>query len=77
MSEKVEKELDTSGLSCPMPILRLKQALRTMESGQRIRVVATDPGTQSDFAAFAAQTGHRLLESHTEADKFIYVLEKA
>ncbi len=77
MTEKVDKDIDTSGLTCPMPILRLKQALRSMESGQRIRVVATDPSTQSDFVAFAAQTGHRLLESQTEADKFIYVLEKA
>ncbi len=77
MTERVDKDIDTSGLTCPMPILRLKQALRSMESGQRIRVVATDPGTQSDFVAFAAQTGHRLLKSHIEADKFIYVLEKA
>lgn len=77
MIENVVKELDTSGLSCPMPILRLKQALGSMASGQRIRVVATDPGSQSDFAAFAAQTGHRLLESRAEADKFYYVLEKA
>lgn len=76
MSEAVVKELDTSGLSCPLPILRLKQTLGTIESGQRLRVIATDPGSQSDFAAFAAQTGHRLVESRAEGGKFIYVVEK-
>ena len=76
MSENVTKELDTSGLSCPMPILKLKQALRDMEHGQRIQMIATDPGSQSDVAAFAAQTGHRLIDSSSEAGKFVYVLEK-
>lgn len=77
MSAAVEKELDTSGLNCPLPILRLKQALRGMERGQRVRVIATDPGSQSDFVAFAAQTGHRLVEARAEGDKFYYVVEKA
>ncbi|ALP52878.1 hypothetical protein Tel_06750 [Candidatus Tenderia electrophaga] len=77
MSTRVEKELDTSGLNCPLPILRLKQALRGMDSGQRLRMIATDPGSQSDVAAFAAQTGHRLIESHAEGDTFYYLVEKA
>ncbi len=77
MRQDVDKELDTSGLNCPMPILKLKQALKAMQSGQRIRMIATDPGSKSDIAAFAAQTGHRLLESSSNADKFIYILEKA
>ncbi len=77
MAEKIDHELDTSGLDCPMPILKLKQALKSMQSGQRVRVIATDSGTQSDFPAFAAQTGHRLLEAKVLDDKFMYVLEKA
>ena len=77
MSQDVDKELDTSGLNCPMPILKLKQALKGLESGQQIRMIATDPGSESDIAAFAAQTGHRLLESSNEAGRFVYVLEKA
>ena len=77
MAEQIDQELDTSGLNCPMPILKLKQTLKAMQSGQRLLVIATDPGSQSDFPAFAAQTGHRLLESRVEADKFIYVVEKA
>jgi len=77
MAEQIDKELDTSGLDCPMPILKLKQALRSMQSGQRVRVTATDPGSQSDFPAFAAQTGHRLLEASVSGDKYFYLLEKA
>ncbi len=76
MADEVVAELDTSGLVCPMPILRLKQALRPLCSGHRIRVIATDPDSQSDFAAFAAQTGHRLLESRADAGVYYYLLEK-
>lgn len=77
MSNENVIELDTSGLTCPLPVLRLKQALRTLQSGQCVRVIATDPDSQSDFAAFAAQTGHLLLESRVEAGRFYYLLEKA
>lgn len=77
MAEQIDQELDTSGLDCPMPILKLKQALKSMQSGQRVRVIATDPGSQSDFPAFAAQTGHRLLEASVNGGKYIYLIEKA
>ncbi len=77
MAEQIKQELDTSGLDCPMPILKLKQALKSMQSGERVRVIATDPGSRSDFPAFAAQTGHRLLESSVIDGQYIYLLEKA
>ena len=51
------KDLDVKGLNCPLPILRAKKALTNMESGQVLRVVATDPGSVKDFAAFCKQTG--------------------
>ncbi|GAA5168366.1 sulfurtransferase TusA family protein [Viridibacterium curvum] len=56
-----DQELDVRGLQCPLPILRTKKALADMTTGQVLRVVATDPGTVKDFAAFARQTGHELL----------------
>lgn len=59
--------LDVSGLKCPMPILRTKKALATMNSGDILKIYATDPATREDFAAFARQTGHTLL-SLNEAD---------
>ncbi len=70
------RELDTSGLNCPMPILRTKKALKDLQSGEILKVVATDPGTVKDMEAFAKQTGNALLEASTEGDSFIYRLQK-
>jgi len=63
-----DKELDARGLNCPLPILRAKKALTDMQSGQVLRIVATDPGSVKDFQAFAKQTGNELL-SQAEAEK--------
>lgn len=60
-----DKEVDASGLSCPLPILRAKKALAEMNAGQVLRVRATDPGSVKDFEAFARQTGNELLKSET------------
>ncbi|MEJ6004483.1 sulfurtransferase TusA family protein [Paucibacter sp. AS339] len=72
----VHKELDTRGLNCPLPILKAKKALADMESGQLLKVVATDPGSTRDFQAFARQTGNELVEQRSEADEFIHVLKR-
>lgn len=71
------KELDASGLNCPMPILRAKKALKDLESGEVLRIIATDPGSVKDFEAFAKQTGNELLESTTEGDSFVYKIRKS
>ena len=63
-----DKELDARGLNCPLPILRAKKSLTDMPSGQVLKIVATDPGSVKDFAAFAKQTGNELL-SQSEANK--------
>jgi tRNA 2-thiouridine synthesizing protein A len=72
-----DQELDASGLNCPLPILRAKKTLNTMEAGQVLRVVATDPGSVKDFEAFANQTGNKLLDSGEEGGKFVFRIEKA
>ena len=63
-----DKELDARGLNCPLPILRTKKALADLQSGQVLKVLATDPGSVKDFQAFSKQTGNELL-SHAEAQK--------
>ena len=70
------KELDTRGLNCPFPILKAKKALAEMESGQLLKVVATDPGSNRDFQAFARQTGNELVEQSSVGDEFIHVLRR-
>ena len=72
----VNKELDTRGLNCPLPILKAKKALADMESGHLLKVFSTDPGSMRDFQAFARQTGNELLEqSHRDAD-YIHFLRR-
>ncbi len=70
------KELDVTGLNCPLPILRTKKALVGLQSGQTVYVIATDPGSVKDFQAYTNQSGDKLLESKEENGKFIYVIEK-
>ena len=72
-----DQELDASGLNCPLPILRAKKSLASMDSGQVLRVVATDPGAVKDFEAFSKQTGNPLLDSSEEGGKFYFRLQKA
>ena len=71
-----QKELDTRGLNCPLPILRTKKALNDMTSGQHIRITATDPASVRDFQAFARQTGNELLEHGEDNGAFWFVLKR-
>lgn len=72
-----DKEFDASGLACPLPIVKTKKSLAGMASGQVLRVIATDPGSVCDMQAFAEQTGNALLQSGTEAGKYVFFLRKA
>lgn len=71
-----DKEIDLSGLNCPLPILRTKKALAELQSGQVLKVMATDPATPKDFDAFARQTGNTLLQSAEEGGKFLFWLRR-
>ena len=71
-----QKEIDTRGLNCPLPILKAKKALAELEAGQVLKVLATDPGSLRDFQAFARQTGHELLEQSTVGDEFVHYLRR-
>ena len=72
----IDKEIDTRGLNCPLPILKAKKALTDMQTGQLLKVVATDPGSVRDFQAFAKQTGNELVEQETAGEDFIHVLRR-
>ncbi len=71
-----DKEIDTRGLNCPLPILRAKKALSDMATGQVLRIVATDPGSVRDFQAFAKQTGNELLAQQTVNKEFVHFLKR-
>jgi len=72
----IDKELDTRGLNCPLPILKAKKALAEMTSGQLLKVVSTDAGSTRDFKAFAKQTGNELVEQQSAGADFTHVLRR-
>jgi tRNA 2-thiouridine synthesizing protein A len=75
-AHNIDRELDVRGLNCPLPILRAKKALTDMESAQILKVMATDPGSVKDFAAFCKQTGNQLLDSADNGEMFTFLIAK-
>jgi TusA-related sulfurtransferase len=73
---EAQKELDTRGLNCPLPILKAKKALADMLSGEVLKVVATDAGSVRDFQAFARQTGNELVEQVSGETEFVHYLRR-
>jgi len=71
-----DKELDARGLNCPLPILRAKKSLNDMQSGQVLKIVATDPGSVKDFAAWSKSTGNEIVEQSQDGSVFRFVLRK-
>jgi tRNA 2-thiouridine synthesizing protein A len=67
--------LDASGLRCPMPLLKTRQQLRQMESGQRLRVIASDPGARRDIPAWLGQAGHKLVHIETQGESMVFLIE--
>ena len=70
------REIDARGLNCPLPILKAKKALADMQTGELLRIVATDPGSMRDFQAFARQTGNELVEQITQGSEFVHLLRR-
>jgi tRNA 2-thiouridine synthesizing protein A len=76
MSENFDEMLDTSGLSCPMPIFKTKKAIDGMQVGQVLKMISTDPGSVPDIEAWTAKTGHELLNQEQDGDSYIFYLKK-
>ena len=72
----VTKTVDARGLSCPLPIVKTALAIKELVSGDLIEVLATDPGSTKDFAAWSKTTGHELVESSVDGNVFRYLLRK-
>lgn len=76
--EKIKvHELDTTGLTCPEPVMLLHGAVRDAAGGDLIIVTATDPSTQKDIPKFCTYLGHSLLSSDESNGKWIYKIEKS
>jgi tRNA 2-thiouridine synthesizing protein A len=73
---EVDQRIDARGLSCPMPIVKTAQAMKTMTAGQVLEVLATDPGSLKDFAAWSKSTGNDLLETTSDGAVYRFVIAK-
>jgi len=69
--------LDTRGLKCPLPVLKARKVLKSMDKGEILHVQADDPVAVVDFPHFCTEQGHILQNHETDAAGFdIYVIEK-
>lgn len=68
--------VDARGLTCPLPLVKARQALMVLERGQTVCVLATDPAAPRDFEDFSEATGHGLLENRDDGAVFVIVVEK-
>jgi len=76
MALAVAQTLDLKGLSCPLPILRTAKAMKQMELGELVEILATDPGSVPDFNAWSKATGHALLEQTEEGGVYRFLIRK-
>ena len=74
---KVASTLDTTGKCCPMPMVETNRAIRALQRGEVLEIVATDPGTRTDIPSWCARTGHRLLSMSENGDTLRYYVQKA
>ncbi len=76
MQINADIEIDLSGLQCPMPLLKAKLALNSMDSMQVLKVVATDPSSEKDFHMFVDQTDHQILDFQKDDSAYFYWIKK-
>lgn len=73
----VTRTIDARGLPCPHPVLRAREALRALESGARVLVLATDPLASLDLRAFCLRAGHRVVHQDEVGDELRFLIERA
>lgn len=71
----VDVELDCKGMYCPMPIVKLKKTTKTMESGQVIKLLSTDPGSIKDIPAWAKKTGAHILDISERDSEYVFLIK--
>jgi len=77
MTEAIHTTVDAKGLSCPMPIVKTAQAIKTVPVGELVEVLATDPGSVKDFAAWTRSTGNEIVEQSEDDGVYRFVIKRA
>ncbi len=73
---KVRQTLDCQGLLCPLPIIKLSKAIKAIQVGEVLEMLATDPGSVPDMQAFQTQTGHEILESKQQNGVYRFIVKR-
>ena len=73
---KADKTLDCTGMLCPVPVIKTSKAIKEVQVGEVLQMIATDPGAPADMEALARQTGNELLDSHQEDGKYIFYFRR-
>lgn len=73
---KADQILDCSGLACPIPVVKTSKAIKKMDVGQVLQMIATDHGAPADMEAWTRQTGHEMLRSYKENGKYVFFFRK-
>ncbi len=77
MAIRVDRTLDCLGLFCPIPIIKIRDAIRQLSVGQTIEMLSDDPASDADMTSWSARTGHELLERNRNGGVFRFVVRKA
>ena len=73
---KIQQTLDCKGLLCPLPIIKLSKAIKTIQVGEVLEMLATDPGSVPDVKAFQSQTGHEIVASDQENGVYRFLVKR-
>jgi tRNA 2-thiouridine synthesizing protein A len=78
MSEKikVDKVMDLKGLPCPMPVVKVSKGIKEIEVGQVLQAVSTDPGSLTDFPAWARTSGNEIIKTDQGSDEITFYIKR-
>ncbi len=78
MSEdiKADKTLDLKGLACPMPVVKVSKGIKEIAVGQVLKAVTTDPGSLTDFPAWAKTSGNEILKSEQDGTEINFYIQR-
>ena len=74
---QIDKEINARGLNCPLPLMKAKKALSEMQSGQVLRLVATDSGSVLDILEFVTEAGHEMIDQQHVGKEYIHTIRRA
>ena len=78
MSDNIEavKTMDLSGLACPMPVVKVSKGIKEVEVGQVIEAITTDPGSLTDFPAWARTSGNEIVDTQQTGDIIKFFIKR-